>query len=434
MKGPVADFRYEGSTEPCDMITQETLGTGIMRSNAFMAPPNYFGLDMFIPICLDPDEVAGRSSRNPPIVVSNRTFSNSNPTPLPDNLDAEFNIRREPPTYSYIGCQVKKTSSNENVRKVVADCAISNHLVRCAAHQNCSQECIHRPKTGVCPEHINDEFSCGTNCRFRPMNISCQCHQNCSLEMNCCRRHLNCDENCRNRIPDQSYTEILGNGLAFLHVMTADPLSQRASDVNIVEIRNELLWKCRDELVSSTDSATSQDVSEELKSARDLFCQLCPTWGPFNEILSNCVEKKRLKSKFLVGSRFIPDIYAAKTFNKFLKVHFMAKRHPDTGLIERLTVIESRGLEVFNNFLPENVAQIANRIIFNETSIFDELEPQRGSIKFDELVQSVVHSNNDSKIPLASNLIRNSLGKPSIPDSIPEYALLKTCNYEYNLN
>ncbi len=132
--------------------------------------------------------------------------------------------------------------------------------------------------------------------------------------------------------------------------------------------------------------------------------------------------------------RFVSDIYISARIGSYMKVHFMAKLHDDSKIVERLTVIESRGLQVFEQFFPRDVADIANRIIFTEMSIFDELGKQKGTIKYREVVESYVHTNNDSKVPQANNYIRKCLGQTPISDSNVVFKSLTTENVEKQLS
>jgi hypothetical protein len=357
---PVADSRFAGGNESCNILTQQILETGMMRSNAFLCPPNYFGEDIFLPCCLDPDMVAGRSAvTNTPIVVRPGTVA-TNYGDICNNR-ANITIRRDLPTYSCISSQIKKSSNYGNKRKVITDCALSNHLVRCALHQQCDGECAVR-------------------------------------------------------IPDNAYSQILGNGLAFLHVMEAKPFRTAAGDC-VVEINNEVLWNNRNKLKKHNQR---DRASKKVEAARALFEDLCP--DALRSIYhAESTTKDKWPQNIDAELRFVPDIYISKTLSKYLTVHFMAKKYPDRGLVERLTVIESRGLEVFQHFFPENVAKVAHRIIFNEMSIFNEFHNQQNTVKYQELIQSVVHTNNDSSIPHANNYIRQSMNMPLIPNLIPEY-------------
>jgi hypothetical protein len=66
-------------------------------------------------------------------------------------------------------------------------------------------------------------------------------------------------------------------------------------------------------------------------------------------------------------------------------------------------------LQVFELFFPKTVAEVANRMVFDEISVFDELGKDKNKIKYRELIQSVVHTNNDSRIPHANNCVREML-------------------------
>jgi hypothetical protein len=576
MKGPVADVRFESCTTPCDIMTQENLLMALTRTNFFMAPPNSFGIDIMVPCCLNPDLVFGRQvdDRYMPKIAKAGIFN--------DTCNADFDIRGQLKSiYTAILCQIKKSTNYGNVRTIVANCAQSNHLVRCAVHQCCSPACIHRPIAKKCSKHKDEKNPCSSTCESRPQNITCKFHTNCNM-FNCCLKHENCHENCNNRIPDEAYAQILGNGVALLHVMEAKSFSQRE---DVIEINNSALWTHRSNIFSNADNESNDaqekatmkspatngeekvgktsveskpnkksgkcvenesgdskekttmksfgteteekvcknsgatkrnkqsrknvenasdnskekvtmkspateteekvgktsvesksnkkprknvenesDNSKEkatmkspgseieehaikmfenandetevqdshnLEYAKKLIEDLCPQ--VYQNIFANCKTKKKWSKTLDSDIRFIPDIYIAKVLGPFLKVHFMAKLHLDTGIIERLTVIESRGLQVFENFFPKNVADIANRIIFDEISVFDELGKEKNTIKYRELIQSVVHTNNDSRIPHANNCVREMLGKTEISDVIPNYGDVEPWTIDHQL-
>lgn len=98
----------------------------------------------------------------------------------------------------------------------------------------------------------------------------------------------------------------------------------------------------------------------------------------------------------------------------------MAKKH-NSGIIERLTAIETCGPKLFNNFLPDKVTAVAKRVIDNDFSIFDELMRRHDSIQYRELSQYYVYCNNSGAVPMADNLIRHRIGLPSIPDEPSTY-------------
>jgi hypothetical protein len=211
--------------------------------------------------------------------------------------------------------------------------------------------------------------------------------------------------------------------------MEAKPFRTAAGDC-VVEINNEVLWNNRNKLKKHNQR---DRASENIEEARALFEDLCP--DALRRIYHDeSTTKGKWPQNIGAELRFVPDIYISKTLTQYLKVHFMAKKYPDRGLVERLTVIESRGLEVFQHFFPVNVAKVAHRIIFNEMSIFDEFRNQRNTVKYQELIQCVVHTNNDSRIPHANNFIRHSMKTPLIPNVIPEYHKIATTDIDIQLN
>lgn len=151
---PCAQPEYERNN-PCNVIANELLMTGIMRECSYLLPQSYFGLDHIIPVCLKPDEPRNTSRC---------------------------------PEYSYIGTQVKKRDVG-NIQTVMAKCAISNHLVRCALHLNC--------------------------------------------------KNINCDI----RIPDATYKKIIGNGLVFIHVLESSGIEVKNPVYKAKVTSVQLQWK-----------------------------------------------------------------------------------------------------------------------------------------------------------------------------------------------
>ena len=102
-KFAVADPKYLKISNPCNVITKNLLEQGMMRQCGYVLPPNYFGLDYLIPVCL---KVVDNTANNSPILT-------------------------------FIGHRVKKDNA-DNVNNALAKCEISNHFVQCPLHQNCA--------------------------------------------------------------------------------------------------------------------------------------------------------------------------------------------------------------------------------------------------------------------------------------------------------
>lgn len=152
---PSVDSAYSGDS--CNVITNGLLMTGIMRECSYLWPPNYFGLDYLIPVCLKPID-------STTVLTRKKAMSR--------------------PEYSYIGFHVEKRNVG-SISNVVAKCAVSNHLVRCALHANCK------------------------------------------------------DENCDILIPDETYQKALVNGLVFVQVLNSVSIEQsRETPTITVELRN----------------------------------------------------------------------------------------------------------------------------------------------------------------------------------------------------
>ena len=97
------DRNRDIESNPCNIITRELLETGLMRQSGFMMPPNYYGLDFIIPVCLK-DKCNGK------------------------------------PVYTCIGVQVKRAASSQNPRDVVAKGMLSSHFVKCPLNgSNCKE-------------------------------------------------------------------------------------------------------------------------------------------------------------------------------------------------------------------------------------------------------------------------------------------------------
>jgi len=281
--------------------------------------------------------------------ISNKRSKESAPKP-------EFSIRSDPPTYSYIGVQVKKVEKVSEIRKIVAKCAVSNHYVRCIKHQACSNSC--------------------------PLN--------CSVHVDRCN-----DSNCDDRIKDEQYAKIIGNGFAFIHILN-DDMSRRASN------RRNL-------------QRTTLEVSAGMSN--ELLNELCPA-SIMNDI-SN-VQKSSLKKRKFSEGRFIPDVYVRINVAPNLYVHFMAKKYASSGLIERLTVIESRGFRVFKVFLNDEVAKIACRIVHNDIPIFTGVDMTK-TVKYKELLNAITHTNGEANILSINNYYRSRVGADLVPEDVPDY-------------
>lgn len=367
---PIADPKYEKNNGYCNQITAEVLETMIMRGTGLMLAPNTFGLDHVIPVCMKPATFVGNTK----------------------------------PEYSFIGVQVKRGTST-NIRKIVSKGAVSNHYVRCGLS--------------------------GSKC--------CECDKN----------------TCKFRIPYDHYKRILENGFMLVHSMTDDEINFNDDDDEIVEpVKNvkrskidsqSYIFKCETSLAGAKEQIEKlQALKKQLKEnliRKDIFFErkkviddklkeivkyLCP-----EEFIDNLdqFEFQEYKASNYDGCRFIPDLYIEVRASKELSLHCMVKSRED-GINEKIVAIYSKGMESFSYVLPARSREIARRIIFNDISVFDEVDydydPKkdddvRPPIKYTELITGVVSRNNNSSIPIANNFIRHKYGLPLIPDHLPDY-------------
>lgn len=100
---PVADAQFSKRPSKCNVITREMLEIGLSRQCGFIMPPNYFGLDYIIPVCLPKKDESGKA------------------------------------IYTFIGIQVKRGES-QKIDLIAAKGAISSHFVRCPLHASCSSK------------------------------------------------------------------------------------------------------------------------------------------------------------------------------------------------------------------------------------------------------------------------------------------------------
>lgn len=384
--------RYKGE-QLCNQVTAEILETLIIRGSGMMLAPRTFGLDHVIPVCLKP---------------SNNTSK---------------------PVYSYIGTQVKR-GKFDDIRKVMAKGAVSNHYVRCGLHGN------------------------------------------------------KCPIDCELGLSDETFKNILGNGLMFVHFMggDADLISQdfdsdrevdnslkqlRLSGPEIIDEINEPADSDREvdnaekartsslkrprlsgpEIIVEIKEPESNNVVSQLLNLKKLFKDKKIKEQQFVEDTELCrrklkenIEKicpeeyfcqfdnfkfQRFNSNIYEDSRFAPDLYLSIKVKDSLRIHCMVKVRDD-GITEKLVAIASEGLEVFNNVLPNEARDIARKIIFNDESVFDEVPStkvmdQKPSYKYSETAAGIVFRNNGSMIPIANNFIRAKYGLNPIPDLVPDY-------------
>ena len=377
---PVADSRYARGQQLCNQITAEVLESMIIRGSGIMLAPNTFGLDHVIPVCFEPADTNNQSR----------------------------------PEYSFIGVQVKRGSVS-NIRTIVAKGAVSNHYVRCGLHGG----------SGRCTTY---------ECKFR--------------------------------IPDHNFKRILENGMMLVHSLTDDVIDFGEADGNgsnkyidelLTEIKHvkidseDYIISCETSLSGAAEffqelqqlkkqkiekKITNDDYNERKNvvetNLKDLIKDLCPT-----EYLEKIDKFKfdEFKISHYETCRFIPDIYLEVRISKELSIHCMVKKRSD-GIIEKLVAIYSKGINAFSNVLPEIARMTARRIIFEDRSIFDEIPHdssvvnEQPSIKYAELITSIVSRNNGSYIPIANNFIRSKYEKPLIPDYVPDYTNVDKDNLE----
>ena len=398
---PVADeqYQYIKHKKGCKQITTEVLENGIIRGFGLMFEPNTFGLDHGIPVCFKPMPLEGAEAVegveklqiSAEIEMGNAESESDWEGDVISEVTSKYSTAPvTAPEYSFIGVQVKRGTLAES-RNIVAKCAVSNHFVRCGKHKSC-------------------------------------------------------EESCEFRVSDEEYKKILENGFAMIHFMdgrievdkklaqdTSQGPEQQStgrgrkrsySNMPTINPKNSvidsIICECKDPEALNlfnelkNDEVSDQDKIEIKTKLKSMISDLCPP-----EYLKH-FDKFKFKMFSLShynDSRFCPDLYLSFRVSRKIQIICMMKQRSD-GIKERITAIVSEGFGVFSNVLPARAREVARRIIFDDSSVFDEVKS--GTIKFSELVTSVV-SRNSHQIPATSNFIRTKYKVPAIPDKIPDY-------------
>jgi hypothetical protein len=379
----------------CNQITFEILESMIIRGSGIMLAPSTFGLDHVIPICFKPLE---------PSVPAASAAETINLGSADDS-----NKSANGPEYSFIGVQIKR-GGGENIRTVMAKGAVSNHYVRCGLHgMRCfisGEECKHRVTDGCFKRILENGF----------MLI----------------HSLSDEEADVDDGRDEKEAEYGDISIETLKVPKQDPKRLKYDPENCKILcetslpeTNESLQKLEELKTKRKNDQINEEEFETLKgnieeNLRNIIRDKCPR--EFSDKIKR-FEFARIKSTHYENCRFIPDIYLSFNISRQLSLHCMIKKRSD-GIDEKLVAIYSKGLEAFSNVLPTNARNTARRIIFDDHSIFDEVNYDRNqdpSIKYNELITGLVSRNNGSAIPMANNFIRSKYGLPPIPDIIPDY-------------
>jgi hypothetical protein len=387
----------------CNQITFEILESMIIRGSGIMLAPGTFGLDHVIPICFKPLE---------------SSVSTASAAETIDSGSANNNKSANGPEYSFIGVQVKR-GAGENIRTIMAKGAVSNHYVRCGLHgMSCfvsGEECKHRVPYVCFRRILENGFMLIHSLTDNETNLSDE-------ETDVSDGH---DEK------EAEYGDI-SIEIFNAHAPKQDPKRLKFDPENYKVLcetslpeTNESLQKLEELKTKMKNDQINEEEFETLKgnieeNLRNIIRDKCPT--EFSDKIKR-FEFARIKSTHYENCRFIPDIYLSFNISRQLSLHCMIKKRSD-GIDEKLVAIYSKGLEVFSNVLPINARNTARRIIFDDHSIFDEVNYDRNQdppIKYTELVTGVVSRNNGSAIPIANNFIRSKYGLPPIPDNIPDY-------------
>ena len=147
----------------------------------------------------------------------------------------------------------------------------------------------------------------------------------------------------------------MGNGLAFIHFLSDDISHPTETDEADENMPFQVSLKIEDGL------------SNELKR------ELCPV----NIIEAiRTVQTSAIKPREFSHGRFMPQIYVMIKLKDNLRIHFMVKKHL-SGIIERLTAIESRGFRIFESRLGSEVAKLASSIVHENVPIFKEIDKNK---------------------------------------------------------
>ena len=379
------------SSSPCDILSSQALGAAVARGTGIICPPNYFGLDYAIPVVLKP--LGDQKSREED---QNMTGSVSKKSNLKQSLELDLE-------------KLIISKSLENTATTLKDSVGSQAVNLDYIDLNNSSESEDESDSGQF-EVKEDDFEAVPEYTFigvqvkrgLPGSIKKTVAKGAiSNHFVKCGIHAKgqCPETCNLRIPEDHYEDILRNSLMLVHSMSG---------------------------------GSGNEKEREQPSDIKFDCQHSSSIEGLPDYYKNNISMSECKSQNLTDSecRFSPDVYLSGQVKKDLSLHVMFKKR--VGFTERLTAIHSTGLSVFNQsgVLPEDVAEIASRIILNDKNVFSEVSP-KAIYTWEELITSSVARSNDGKYPIASNVLRSSYEQELIERKVPDYSNLSFSTLQY---
>jgi hypothetical protein len=307
------ESRKENLSNPCNVITRELLEVGLMRQAGFMMPPNYYGLDFIIPVCL------------------------------------KEKCEDKKPVYTFIGVQVKRASPSTNIREIISKGLASSHFVRCPIHgQKCaSLDCKSRVSDAHYNRVLQNQLMLVTSMagQLDPPTVS----KNPKTSYECNLSEIASDSKKRSRTDDAV------DQVESLNISTAD--SMEIDEPQSLDVK-------------APESAAADSVAIENKM-KEMIKECFPDDNLEDEKLISLgtLSTDGFKSPMVFSTTRIAS-------DKIKVLRLVRSRQFEQGK-ESLVAIQSKGLGCFSNVLSDkSVREVANRIIMNDFNVFDEVKDE----------------------------------------------------------